>query len=203
MEYRRIHTWLSHHHRQEKNVCEFCAETKNLTFALIHGKKYEKNRANYLVLCVRCHKEYDKIKCNNCENGTQNKSLLCFDCKIQEEYKKNIIVIKCLFPPCVNVIARHKDNSRTKFCSNRCRIKNFMRDPAHRKEQAKRNVIYLTNRYKTDTKFRKRMNKYQRDLYHKNMKNPIFREKSRERSKKWSAIRRKRMILHRKYPHKF
>lgn len=59
--YNSIHAWLRYHY-VKGNVCEGaeCSGVcKIMHFALRQGKKYEKNRENFIVLCFSCHKKYD------------------------------------------------------------------------------------------------------------------------------------------------
>ena len=56
-----IHHWLRYHYGSA-NKCENkeCSSiSKNYTWALIHGKEYEKNRDNFRMLCAKCHLKYD------------------------------------------------------------------------------------------------------------------------------------------------
>ena len=60
-EYMAIHTWLRSNFGKAS-----CCENKECTkiykkfeYALIKGKKYEKNRDNFMQLCRSCHKKYD------------------------------------------------------------------------------------------------------------------------------------------------
>ncbi len=56
--YQTIHTWLQVNF--EKKECENCRVTdKKLDWALVTGKKYERKRENFKVLCRSCHLKYD------------------------------------------------------------------------------------------------------------------------------------------------
>lgn len=60
LNYGRVHKWLLKYHKESKKECEHCSCTdKKLDFALIHGKEHEKNRSNYIILCRKCHTQYD------------------------------------------------------------------------------------------------------------------------------------------------
>lgn len=53
------HNWL-HNNYKKGNMCEHCKSTgKKLDWALIHGKKYNHNRKNFIELCRSCHLKYD------------------------------------------------------------------------------------------------------------------------------------------------
>lgn len=61
-EYFRIHAWLIYWHgRADKceNVkCQY-VKPKRFEWALIHGKKYERDRDSFMMLCCSCHRKYD------------------------------------------------------------------------------------------------------------------------------------------------
>lgn len=57
--YSAIHKWLAKYYIKEK--CEFCSKgVGGLDWAKI-SEKYTRNRDDYLVLCHKCHMEYDNI----------------------------------------------------------------------------------------------------------------------------------------------
>lgn len=60
-EYARIHYWLrlnfGHANKCESQTCK--GISKSFGWALLHGKKYEKVRENYIRLCKSCHSIYD------------------------------------------------------------------------------------------------------------------------------------------------
>ena len=60
--YNSAHKWLSYHFGRASK-CERCGtkESSRYEYALLKGKKHEKNRENYIELCVFCHKVYDRI----------------------------------------------------------------------------------------------------------------------------------------------
>jgi len=59
--YRAIHTYLSKHF-PKMGACDECGESKLMTeYALIKGRTYSRDRADYRELCKRCHNEYDGI----------------------------------------------------------------------------------------------------------------------------------------------
>jgi hypothetical protein len=62
-EYWNIHTWLRRHYGSANRCENKCGETRldHFEYALIHGKKYERNRENFIMLCKKCHHLYDKI----------------------------------------------------------------------------------------------------------------------------------------------
>lgn len=61
-EYASIHWYIRYHFNHEKVKCEnpkCSGRSKNLQWALIHGKSYERKRENFMVLCGSCHVIYD------------------------------------------------------------------------------------------------------------------------------------------------
>ncbi len=56
-----VHTWLFRTYgRANKCISPTCTKKfKVYNWALIHGKKYEKNLDNFMQLCISCHKKYD------------------------------------------------------------------------------------------------------------------------------------------------
>jgi len=62
--YHRIHNWLNYYYGKA-DKCEniHCPKkTDYFTYALIKGKKYEKKRSNFIMLCRSCHAIYDLTK---------------------------------------------------------------------------------------------------------------------------------------------
>jgi hypothetical protein len=61
-DYYNIHQWLRRKYGIA-NKCENNCGTIAIIFdwALIHGKKYDKKRENYIMLCKKCHHKYDEI----------------------------------------------------------------------------------------------------------------------------------------------
>lgn len=57
--YTGIHLWLRKHH-EKHGVCQFCEEQKRTVWALISAKDYERKRENFIELCYKCHRNYDK-----------------------------------------------------------------------------------------------------------------------------------------------
>lgn len=60
-EYARIHYWLKVNYGVP-TMCsgkECSGKSKYYTWALIHDKKYEKKRENFVMLCKSCHSKYD------------------------------------------------------------------------------------------------------------------------------------------------
>lgn len=62
-EYWNIHSWLRRNYGKAV-CCENNCGTIALIFdyALIHGKKYERKRENFKMLCKKCHYYYDDLK---------------------------------------------------------------------------------------------------------------------------------------------
>jgi hypothetical protein len=58
--YRAVHTYLQKHF-PKTGVCDECGETRKTDYALIKGRQYSRERADYRELCKRCHNEYDNI----------------------------------------------------------------------------------------------------------------------------------------------
>jgi hypothetical protein len=58
LSYFAIHKWLRRHYGTASH-CENRCRGK-YEWALIKGKKHEKNIKNYKPLCVKCHRNYDK-----------------------------------------------------------------------------------------------------------------------------------------------
>ncbi len=61
LEYVSIHSWMRRYYGSA-NKCEMkgCSgKSKNYSYALLKGKKYERNRKNYWQLCRICHAKYD------------------------------------------------------------------------------------------------------------------------------------------------
>ena len=55
--YQGIHRWLKAEYK--KICCDFCSKTEKLEWALKKGKEMSRDRNNYFVLCVKCHRKYD------------------------------------------------------------------------------------------------------------------------------------------------
>ena len=59
--YRAIHTYLQRHF-PKTGTCDECgAASARTEYALIQGRAYSRDRADYRELCKRCHNEYDGI----------------------------------------------------------------------------------------------------------------------------------------------
>lgn len=62
-EYENIHMWL----RRKYGLANKCEgknckkESKRIEWALINGKEYGRDRDNFMMLCVKCHRLYDGI----------------------------------------------------------------------------------------------------------------------------------------------
>jgi len=69
--YDAVHRWLSRNHgianRCESNECR--KVSIKFTYALKHGCKYKRNRKNFLMLCVSCHRRYDGFHKGFCQKG--------------------------------------------------------------------------------------------------------------------------------------
>lgn len=60
-EHSTIHSWLRRKYSKENCHCAHCHNPYcKLDYALIKGMKYEKNIANYILLCEVCHHDYDQ-----------------------------------------------------------------------------------------------------------------------------------------------
>ena len=59
--YSLVHQWFRYHYgsanRCESNSCS--GKSKRFEWALIKGKKYEKKRENFMMMCRSCHRKYD------------------------------------------------------------------------------------------------------------------------------------------------
>ena len=59
--YNLIHQWVRYHYGKaskcENEKCE--DKSKNFEWALKKGKRYIKNRRNFIQMCVSCHRKYD------------------------------------------------------------------------------------------------------------------------------------------------
>jgi hypothetical protein len=60
--YHQVHHWLNRTfglatHCENKN-CK-CPEAKRFEYALKKGFSYEKNKDNFIMLCISCHRKYD------------------------------------------------------------------------------------------------------------------------------------------------
>lgn len=71
--YMGIHLWLRSRYgdadrceNRENNILNFKCKriTNNYNWALIKGKKYERKRENFMMLCCSCHLKYDREKSN-------------------------------------------------------------------------------------------------------------------------------------------
>jgi hypothetical protein len=58
--YAAIHRYLRQHH-PKAGACEECGEPGKTEYALIKGRTYSRDRADYRELCKRCHNGYDAI----------------------------------------------------------------------------------------------------------------------------------------------
>ena len=66
-EYDAIHHWLRYNYGTPER-CEHCGKyrtkekKRDMEWALIRGKLYERKRENYIGLCKSCHQKYDQPK---------------------------------------------------------------------------------------------------------------------------------------------
>jgi len=61
-EYFRIHNWLNYHYgKADKCENDNCISVNPKRFerALIKGRKHERKKENYIMLCSSCHRRYD------------------------------------------------------------------------------------------------------------------------------------------------
>jgi hypothetical protein len=58
--YRAIHIYLNAHF-PKTGTCEECGVSGKTDYALIKGRAYSRDRADYRELCKRCHNRYDGI----------------------------------------------------------------------------------------------------------------------------------------------
>ena len=56
-----IHSWLRYHYgNATKCTGEDCSgKSQTVEWALRKGKEYEKNKDNFRMLCISCHRKYD------------------------------------------------------------------------------------------------------------------------------------------------
>lgn len=59
-EYERIHKWIGSHWGNAK-LCELCEglNAKRFEWALKKGRSYSRERQDYIMMCVSCHRKYD------------------------------------------------------------------------------------------------------------------------------------------------
>lgn len=92
--YRTIHAWLVKNFGRGIK-CEHCREYRPCQWALLKGKKYEKKRENFLILCSFCHIHYDNPipwnKGKKTPKETRLKQRLAkLGGKLSEEHKRKI-----------------------------------------------------------------------------------------------------------------
>lgn len=58
--YLALHRYLRQHF-PKVGACEGCGEPGKTEYALIRGRAYSRDRADYRELCKRCHNDYDEI----------------------------------------------------------------------------------------------------------------------------------------------
>jgi hypothetical protein len=56
--YRAIHDWMAKHY-PKTGVCYSCFDLARTEYALKHGRRYSRDRKDYLELCHECHMQYD------------------------------------------------------------------------------------------------------------------------------------------------
>lgn len=60
--YRAVHSWISKWKGKPK-MCEMCGTIKNITYHWANiDHKYRRVLDDYIRLCVKCHRKYDKIR---------------------------------------------------------------------------------------------------------------------------------------------
>lgn len=59
-EYVEIHRWISTNYGKANLCTNGCKNKKKYEWALIKGKKYQRNVKNFFQLCTSCHAKYDK-----------------------------------------------------------------------------------------------------------------------------------------------
>ena len=59
--YNTIHVWLKRN-CQKNSVCRLCLQEKKLQFALKKGLEHKRDVTHYLMLCAKCHSDYDRGK---------------------------------------------------------------------------------------------------------------------------------------------
>lgn len=59
--YARVHRWITYHYGKASKCdnVECTKESKLFQWALLKGKKHEKNIDNYMQMCRKCHAKYD------------------------------------------------------------------------------------------------------------------------------------------------
>ena len=87
--YHAIHKWLVKHYGRankcENKYCKSTKEYKTYHYALLKGKEHKHDRNNYIMLCPKCHFDYDiqierRIKQSNSLRGK----------KLTKQHKLNI-----------------------------------------------------------------------------------------------------------------
>lgn len=95
-----IHQWLrAKYGKANKCVMKDCnGKSKKYDWALINGKKYERNKDNFLFLCRSCHTFYDVV--GRRSYATENNPRVKLNWKIvnsiRKEYKKRVVTHKIL-----------------------------------------------------------------------------------------------------------
>jgi hypothetical protein len=92
-----VHYWLRKNFERPK-ICQFCGLYKFCEWALIHGKKYERNRENFVALCRKCHTRYDwktelrlsRLKCIDC--GVQLKDPHAKRCQAHAQKRRFLLL---------------------------------------------------------------------------------------------------------------
>ena len=79
MSYSNIHWWLRKIYGKA-NKCEnskcIYKNPKRFEWALLKGRKYERNRKNYIMLCPSCHRKYDETPERKRKISEANKKLI-------------------------------------------------------------------------------------------------------------------------------
>jgi len=58
--YRSLHTYLNRWF-PKTGTCDECGQGKRTEYALIHDRRYSRNREDYRELCKLCHNKYDHV----------------------------------------------------------------------------------------------------------------------------------------------
>lgn len=64
--YRTLHEWVCYRY-PKTGVCEHCFDFTRTEYALKHGRRYSRDRKDYLELCHECHMQYDFGKLSESE----------------------------------------------------------------------------------------------------------------------------------------
>ncbi len=68
-----IHDWIKTNYGLAQK-CEQCGSDKNVHWAKLKGKEYERKRENFWQLCSKCHMDYDDTSIGNRPTWNKGKS---------------------------------------------------------------------------------------------------------------------------------